>query len=814
MVSQLSATKGARVSTVSLVLAICLLALSLTGNPGVTGPVPAIQLMANGVGLVVGAAWLVYQAPGKRWPPTRSAIFLLSALSWLSLNYSLAPYLTSLGLASLAGFVGAFLLLELVPQNREQGKWASSLMVTVASLSSVHGLWLWTQKPHMALTSTFTNPDCYSIIPFIGCMLSLGLAVERTGLTRIGFVFSACLTAATLMLTASRAGLIALALGYAGILFTLAASRSAALRTLALKLLLLPTVIALLLMVAGTNLAVVQKWDRLARGDDPVAVKSRWDVLRYASLTALRNPWTGVGLGCFSLGYQQDRPPLAEGEDYMNVAHNDYMQWFVETGVAGGTIWIALLILSGVAAWRSYRAPTPRVAAQIGTTLGISAYCALNFACPVPADFLWLGASLGLSANLARLESKPQETALSWNPKLFPLGLLLVCWGVWSLRLGRMELENQRILTQIESSQSDLDWESSVSLLQPALQRQPSNYKLQLKLAELSRRALAFSSNRQWLDLQEQALRRAYQGSPRDLQVTLNWVNFLQEHKRLEESETVLAQAQAWSTYSADIQRARARNQILNNQILAATRTLVDSQPTGRTADEGALGDLLFLLEAKAPQSGAKFLSEVYFREPDRAIRLGQAAAARARELEEYAVSLRLLKHLSNLTQGRKDILLEIALARGLAGETQRELALLDQLRQNTSELDPDVAERVWRRWSELRVAKGELDLVATELEDYLIAHQRQVWAREVLSEIFLKKGKPSEARTALRDGLPYDQDGLLRVRLGDLCASQGLKELARGYYREALPLTTQRALVEERLKALGKAPAIEDQDL
>jgi Flp pilus assembly protein TadD len=99
-------------------------------------------------------------------------------------------------------------------------------------------------------------------------------------------------------------------------------------------------------------------------------------------------------------------------------------------------------------------------------------------------------------------------------------------------------------------------------------------------------------------------------------------------------------------------------------------------------------------------------------------------------------------------------------------------------------------------------------------LDDYLITHQRQLWPRQTIAQIYLRRDQKSEARATLREGIPFDTEGRLRIQLGDMCAQHGLKELARSYYREALRVSPQRSLIEERLKALKSAPGEEEETI
>jgi len=814
MVSKLPTTAGSLDSSLGTCvgrLLVALLALALTGNPGITGPLPGLTLISCGVALVSSAV-LVYQNGLKPVPKVAGIATMLALCCLLSSTNSMAPYLTARGSVAVAGFLAMIIGMELAPKSRDQWRQLATLLLWVTVASSIHGLYLWKLGDAQApLASTFTNPDCYSVIPLLGIFLGLGLATERPGLSRVFSALALLPLVAAVLLTSSRAGLLGLMAGYLGFLFTLGSSRSQALRTLGIKLFLIPILMTLCFVGAGSNLPIISKITRLSHGADPVSIQSRWDVVRNGYKTILRNPLLGSGLGCFHLAYQQDRTVLSAKEDYMNVAHNDYMQWLVETGIPGGLAWVMLLLTAFTSAWRSYRSPTSWVAAQIGSTLAISTYCIFNFACPVPADLLWIGASLGLSGSLPRLHAEPPYS--TWSKRVFPLSFLLAAWGISCIHWSLGALAVHKTEAEVDKLISILDWEGAILRLQAAARTQPDNYRLWQQIARLARKAFVFSGQPHWLEVENKAFNEAYRASPRNLQTSLGLIHFLEEQERPAEATRYVVEAEMNAPYSTYVRRAKARNQILCGKYTDAASTLASIEQTGLVVDEDALAALIFLLESKSPDRGAAYVRRVAGTNPDRAADLALKAADTAKKQKVYAPALRLLKQTTYLAPKRPDVWLDLALTRGLAGDNQQELATLDKLRRNPNiELEDGIQERVWRRWAELQMASGQLDLVLTQLDDYLITHQRQLWPRQMMSQIYLKRDQKAEARATLREGIQYDADGSLRMQLGDLCASQNLPELARSYYREALQVSPQRTLIEERLKAMKTNPDELDQ--
>lgn len=786
-------------------MVLILVAVALTGNPGVTGPVPSLTLLLGGFTLLL-AALLVWRQGLKPFPHLSACATILVLLSALSCTNSPAPYLSSLSLSSLAGFLGAIISMELGLRTRSQWRNTVTGLVLVAVAASAYGIYLWhVQGEKLALKGTFTNPDCFAVIPLIGIFFALGLCLESSGPARVLHILSVFPLGLALLLTASRSGLLGLAVGYLGFLFILASGQSARWRSTAFRLFLLPLVVALGLVISGSDLPLVERFSRLAEGSDPVSVNSRLDVLQHSYRTLMRSPLLGSGSGCFHLAYQQDRTVLSAGEDYMNVAHNDYIQWMVETGIMGGILWIVLLLAALGKAWRSYRSPAPWVAAEVGALCGVCTYMAFNFACPVPADLIWIGALIGLAGALRSMNR--DEVSPNWSPALFPLSLLMAVFGLWSVNWAVGCLTVQRAEREAAEMANMLDWEGAVMRLQTASTRQPTNFNLDLRLARLCKKAFVFSGKPVWLENQEKWLRQAAQNNPRDIPVLLSQIRGLEDRRNYPAAEQVVEAAERIAPYSPHLQRAKARNQILLGHMDKAAAILTSLEKTGLAIDDPALAGLVALLEIKGSK-GASFLSKIAAADPNRATLVGLDAARYCAKAKEPAAAARLLKQVLYAAPKNGEAWLELAEARGKLGQLDSQLKILDKLRAAQDwDLEPAVQEKLWQNWSDLQLKKGELDLVVAQLEDYLISHQRQQWPRLIISQVHSRRFQKAEARAALREGLPYDEDGSLRIHLADLCAGQGLTELARSYYKEALRLSPQKSLIEERLKNLKNAP-------
>ncbi len=84
------------------------------------------------------------------------------------------------------------------------------------------------------------------------------------------------------------------------------------------------------------------------------SVGARFDYWRAAVETTLNRPLFGTGPGTFQRPYQRLKSPEAE---MARLAHNDYLEQFSDSGIAGGVFYAAWIVLSlatiGHHAWRS-----------------------------------------------------------------------------------------------------------------------------------------------------------------------------------------------------------------------------------------------------------------------------------------------------------------------------------------------------------------------------------------------------------------------------------------------------------------------------
>jgi len=104
-------------------------------------------------------------------------------------------------------------------------------------------------------------------------------------------------------------------------------------------------------MVIGLGIFAIRFHGYLAAG--ATSVGARFDYWRAAVETTIKHPLLGTGPGTFQRPYAQLKSPTAE---MARLAHNDYLEQFSDSGIVGGTLygaWIVLSLLTiGRRVWR------------------------------------------------------------------------------------------------------------------------------------------------------------------------------------------------------------------------------------------------------------------------------------------------------------------------------------------------------------------------------------------------------------------------------------------------------------------------------
>jgi O-antigen ligase len=131
------------------------------------------------------------------------------------------------------------------------------------------------------------------------------------------------------------------------------------------------------------------------------SVGARFDYWHAAVETTVKHPLLGTGPGTFQRPYERLKSPKAE---MARLAHNDYLEQFSDSGVAGGVFYAVWIVLSLATIGRHiWRASDPMTFALFAGLLGWFVQEFGEFCLYVPAlawtTFTVLGCLLALAGN-------------------------------------------------------------------------------------------------------------------------------------------------------------------------------------------------------------------------------------------------------------------------------------------------------------------------------------------------------------------------------------------------------------------------------
>jgi hypothetical protein len=131
------------------------------------------------------------------------------------------------------------------------------------------------------------------------------------------------------------------------------------------------------------------------------SVGARFDYWRAAVKTTVTHPLFGTGPGTFQRPYERLKSPEAE---MARLAHNDYLEQFSDSGIAGGVFYATWIVLSlAIIGRRVQRSSDPMTFALFAGLLGWFAQGLGEFSLYVPAlawtAFTLLGCLLALAGN-------------------------------------------------------------------------------------------------------------------------------------------------------------------------------------------------------------------------------------------------------------------------------------------------------------------------------------------------------------------------------------------------------------------------------
>jgi O-antigen ligase len=265
-------------------------------------------------------------------------------LSWAALSqlWAEAPGEALSAFSQLALNAVLFLIIFTAVRTPTQAIGFVAAFVAGACLDALYGLLYAAPNAYGStrLGSSISNPNELASILVAALTLSLGLTavLKRLPLARLAAAGAAALCAAAIFLTGSRGGLVGLAVALAAFLVVGARWRGRFL------------VVALVVVVAG-----VGYYNYVASPDVRAHVSGvgngtgRLDLWQVGWRMVEQNPIQGVGAGNFpvsSVHYLLQPGAIAEGSYFIGtpkVAHNSYLEVWVELGLVGLTLFVFIL---------------------------------------------------------------------------------------------------------------------------------------------------------------------------------------------------------------------------------------------------------------------------------------------------------------------------------------------------------------------------------------------------------------------------------------------------------------------------------------
>ena len=313
--------------------------------------IPGAGTLTRAAGLAAFAAGTAAAARRRTLRMPNTALLLAAAyVLWSGLTYfwSLTPYVTAVRVATLAQLLGMLWLIWELCRTPAAQSWLMRAYVAGACVSSALTVSRYArgqQTNYRRYATSGFDPNDLGITLALAMPMALYLAYRSRGRAAWLYRLGAALAMAAVLLTGSRAALVAVCLGFAFVAFTWrTATRAQRIGTLALAGLLVLGLVRLAPQPARQRLATLPT--ELTRG----TLHDRTRIWK-SGVKALKRHWfAGVGVGAYP---EAVRPWLGRSPAawHQYVAHNTFLSVLVETGVVGFFVFGLLLAVLVLFIW-------------------------------------------------------------------------------------------------------------------------------------------------------------------------------------------------------------------------------------------------------------------------------------------------------------------------------------------------------------------------------------------------------------------------------------------------------------------------------
>lgn len=790
-----------------LILIILLEAnVALWTYPGVTRPFPGPTIVISGLVMLIAGGAIFRFRPSDRSRPTFLIGYLLLVWLGISSQTSIDGFRSSQALAAWIGAIGTFLLTSMSTTSNR--RWLSLVSGLCLSATVIVCYGTATAPQGSFLAATFSNADTFSVVCLIGFFLALSLSQNEDYRIRVFSMSQQLILGFGIIRTGSRAGVLGLAFGLLSIFLASRIRKNEDQRLGdASQALRLPALLALVAIITGLASPLLGRISEFQSGKDYQGVAMRWGVLVGGLKATTVHPILGSGPGTFSLLYQQFRPSGAVPDYiYVNVAHNDFVETAVETGWVGFALLAVFCVLVSLRALRIIKHKTFRWEATslIGGLAGLGVFSLLNFAISVPALLIWESILLGLIQGLPAGRAATKQENLSLRILYCVLALITGAWAVW---FGMQATRANSSLTRAEVYIKALRWEEALPILDQATEFQPGNATLYLLRGQLKARLGKFKTKAGSQNSAETDLNRAGDLSKRDIRIARARINYYQVMGNYGKAEELTIQLHMEAPYLTGLVRQICSLQLLQGKTEEAALTLYSSSL--EQAETGKmLVPILSDLEEKAPGAAVSLLGGWSQNEgaAQYSVNLSRLTARECYTKGKYQAARRLLESLSRQDPADLETLYLTALVEKRMGN---KTGLAKTLQKIISTSDPNLRQQPYvelsiAQWALIQPDFGKKGPTLDYLERGLRRFPRSRTLRMLISEVHLRDNDPDPAAEVISKGLDfYPDDPLLLARLGTCLSKQGLRDLALGYFDQALKLDP--TIKEARAGRLGK---------
>lgn len=299
------------------------------------------------------ALWLRGREPVSL-PGTALSLSLVAYIGWLAvtLTWGTVPNYNVISFWWLCGMPLAFWLYTVSPEREALWRWAALLILILAlvlSLQAGYQLVIRELEPKSVFLDLNSHAAFIALIalPTAGYFLASFIArAKRDNMTLMfgGAVFVLVFAVA---LTAGRGAMVVLVTGMA-ILIGVAWGRAPRRAIVTLIVLVVSGLVAGNLVAQGKTTARM-----LSLIDPEAAGLTRFLIWEQAWTIIKESPWLGKGLGSFGLVFPAHQNPLDSSAGFM--VHNDYLQIWLEAGLPGLVLLLAIYISAFVLFIRALR---------------------------------------------------------------------------------------------------------------------------------------------------------------------------------------------------------------------------------------------------------------------------------------------------------------------------------------------------------------------------------------------------------------------------------------------------------------------------